>query len=155
MIRAALLCLALAGCASQQMSLRYQGHNHLVLGENHAAVAVLQQAAHNGDVLAWNDLGVAYTRIGEHDKAIQALVMGARYGDTTAQQSLLARGLQPPSPDLAMLKAQRDAANAANAAATMTLINALNPPPRQPSLLNRQTSCTSYRVGNTIQTDCR
>jgi hypothetical protein len=46
----------------------------------------------------------------------------------------------------------RQQAAAAETAATLQLINALNPPPPPlPTSIN----CSSYRLGNTIQTDCR
>lgn len=37
-------------------------------------------------------------------------------------------------------------------AATANFLRAINPPPAP---FPRQTNCTSYRVGNTVQTDCR
>jgi hypothetical protein len=41
----------------------------------------------------------------------------------------------------------------ADAAAVANFNRAINPPMAPPP--PRQTSCTSYRIGNTIQTDCR
>jgi hypothetical protein len=61
----------------------------------------------------------------------------------TAQQEARRRGL-----DCGPYLAQRQANSAANMSLGLQLLNQGREPPRRP--LN----CTSYRAGNTVQTDC-
>jgi hypothetical protein len=144
----ALLVLALTGCAASQ---HRQARQHINKGEHWTAISMLQMEVQNGNWRAWNDMGVAYQRVGEPDKAIQAYTMGARWGDATAQQNLINLNAQVPPADLAAVQSQRDAANAAGAAAALQYLRATTPPPVQPP---RTVNCNSYRVGNSVQTSC-
>jgi hypothetical protein len=64
-----------------------------------------------------------------------------------AQHEAQRRGLDC-TPLYPAIAAQMQAQNAA----TANFIRSINPPPAQ---FPRQTNCTSYRIGNTVQTDCR
>lgn len=144
----ALCTLALVvGCAS---GLRIQARGPIERGEYATAAALLEKAIQNGDMGAWNDLGVVHERMGNRDKAIQLYTMGARWGDQTAQRNLINLGAPVPPADLAAANAQQRAANAANTAATLQLMRALNPPPAPVTPIN----CTSQRIGTTVQTNC-
>lgn len=145
------LAVALSGCALSQ---HQQARTHMERGETWSAITILQVEVQRGNIRAWNDLGVAYERVGEHEKSIQHFIMAARWGDPTAQQNLINKGYSVPAPDLANAQANRSAADAANAAATMNLIQALQPKPLPMPQIPRQVNCSSYRIGNTVQTQC-
>lgn len=146
---ALLLALCLAGCVTMQQ----QARPYIEKGDYVTAISLLEQGIQRGEVRAWNDLGVVYTRMGNRERAIQAYTMGARYGDPAAQQNLISGGLPVPPADLATVRAQQRAANAAETAATMQIINTLTPPP-QPIQMPRSVNCTSTRLGTTVQTNC-
>jgi tetratricopeptide (TPR) repeat protein len=138
------LALFLVGCSATHQA----GLDAVNRGDLLTAERLLTQAIQEGDMRAWNNLGVVYERMGDRDKAIRHYIMGARWGDPMAQRNLVAAGVPVPPADLAAQRAQN---NAAQNAATIQLMNALNPPQQQ----RQTTNCSSYRLGNTIQTDCR
>jgi hypothetical protein len=149
-IAAFVALLLLVACGA---TLRQQAHTSINKGELWNAAALLEQAIQRGDTGAWNDLGVVHERLGNRDKAVQFYKMAARWGDSTAQRNLINLGEQVPSPDLASANSQRQAAEAANTAATLQLIRSLQHP-APPTPVTRTINCQSYRVGNSINTTC-
>jgi hypothetical protein len=96
-LAAALLCAAVAGCASPLQV----GQLLLQQGDLSGAEKQLAIAARQGSGAAWNDLGVVYQREGRTREAIDAFTMGARYGDPTARSNLARSHLPVPPADLA------------------------------------------------------
>ncbi|MCY1169054.1 hypothetical protein D9M73_90680 [compost metagenome] len=78
-----------------------KGLAQLEQGDPKTAVSTLRVAVSKGDMNAWNNLGVAYARLGDEVNAVEAFKMGARYGDTSAIANLKRRNLVPPLPELA------------------------------------------------------
>jgi hypothetical protein len=139
----ALFVVLMTGCATMQ-----PGIDALNRGDLAAAEADFQQALRNGDTMAWNNLGVVYQRRGDTAKAIAHYTMGARWGHQLSQQNLAALGAPIPAADLA---AQRARTNAADTANTLQIMRALQP---APSAHRPPISCSSYRAGNQVHTDC-
>lgn len=96
LIAAVLLVWLLTACAS----LHQEGMQAYRAGNVPLAEQKLQAAIRGGDTEAWNTLGAIYDRTGRRDQAIRAYQMGARYGDPTAQQNLIQKGLPVPPADL-------------------------------------------------------
>jgi tetratricopeptide (TPR) repeat protein len=137
------LCCLVGGCVATMQP----GIDAMNRGDLNEAERNFQQGLERGDTLAFNNLGVVYQRRGEREKAIQYYTVAARYGHQLAISNLIALGAPVPAPDLANARSQRNAADTAN---TLMLMQALQPRPMPPP-----TSCNSYRVGNSVQTDCR
>lgn len=143
-----LLAALLAGCATHNQD----GINALNRGDLSTAERLFSQGASQGDPMSLNNLGVVYERRGDRAMAISYYTLSARWGVPLAAQNLARLGAPVPSPDLAMARDQR---NAAQSAATADFIRAINPPPR-PLSPPTDVSCTSYRTANnTVQTTCR
>ncbi len=91
------LIVALSGCADHhRIAQDARNRGDLRSEEHHLSIAARQ-----GDGAAWNDLGVLYTKQGRQQLAVEAFIMGARYGDPTARRNLAARNLAIPAADLA------------------------------------------------------
>lgn len=81
-------------------SLHQEGMNAFQSGNTALAEQKILAAIRGGDVDAWNNLGVIYERTGRQELANRAYQMAARYGNATAQQNLIAKGLPVPPADL-------------------------------------------------------
>lgn len=92
------VCACVAGCATAQGA---AGRQLLKTGDWAGAERQLHEATNRGDNSAWNDLGIAHERQGATQLAINAYIIGARYGDTSAQQNLVRLGLPVPEADKA------------------------------------------------------
>lgn len=154
--------IALTGCAS----IYNDGTKASEAGNWPLAEKLLIQAIHEGDNVpgAWNNLGVVYQRTGRLPQAIQAYTIAARYGDSVAQQNLVALGKPVPPTDLA----RPGASNMSNAEAILLLTGAAaqgytqgraNAPPVAPlpQLPAAQPTirCTSTTIGNQTSTVCK
>jgi Flp pilus assembly protein TadD len=140
-----LFAVLLIGCAST----RHEAHQAIHRGDLATAERLLTQSIQQGDRSAWNDLGAVYARQGQRDKAIQHYIMGARWGDPTAQANLAAMNIPVPAPDLAAERSNRNTADTAN---TLLLMQALQPRPAP--AYRAPINCQSFRVGNQISTRC-
>lgn len=141
------LVAALAGCATYNAD----GVEALNRGDLATAEQHFMEGVRRGDPMSINNLGVVYERRNEVQSAIYQYTLAARYGVPLAQQNLARLGQPVPAADLAVARAQQQAANAANAAAAAALIRATQPPP---PVYSPSVNCTSYRTGNTVQTNC-
>jgi TPR repeat protein len=140
-----LAAAVLAGCATYNQD----GVNALNRGDLTAAEQQFMQGVQRGDPMSMNNMGVVYERRGNLPAAIQHYTVAARWGVALAQQNLARLGQPVPPADLAAQKAQADAASSA---AVANYLRATQPPPMQSTM---PISCSSYRMGNSVQTDCR
>lgn len=147
---AVLIVALLAGCATgQQMQ---QGLDALNRGDLTTAEAYFQAEAQRGEPVGYNNLGVVAERRGHMEAAVTYYTLAARYGVPIAVSNLARLGRPVPVPDLANARAQRQASGAAETAATLQIMRALQPAPAPAP--RAPVNCTSRRVGNTVQTDC-
>jgi len=144
-----LLSVALAGCATNHVNTGLEALNR---GDLNTAEAHFNEGARLGEPMAYNNLGVVAERRGHMEAAVTYYTLAARYGVPLAVSNLARLGRPVPQPDLANARAQRQASSAAETAATMQIIRALQPPPAPAP--RAPVNCTSRRVGNTVQTDC-
>lgn len=140
--------ILITGCAANAVNTGLEALNR---GDLNTAEAHFNAGVQQGDPAAFNNLGVIAERRGQMELAVNYYTLAARYGVSVAIQNLIKLGRPVPEPDLANARAAAQASNAANAAATLQLMNALQPRPAPRPTVN----CSSYRIGNTIQTDCR
>lgn len=90
---------ALASCHTTG----YLGTEAAKAGRYAEAEPLLLQAIREGDEpgVAWTNLGVIYSRTNRPKQATEAVIMGARYGDSNAQSALVKAGRPVPPADLA------------------------------------------------------
>jgi Flp pilus assembly protein TadD len=142
----ALLIVLVAGCATHNA----EGVSALDRGDLNAAEQRFMEGVRRGDPMSINNMGVVYERRGDLNAAIQHYTLAARWGVGIAQQNLARLGQTVPTTDLAEQRSRQNAADTAN---TMLLMRALQPPP-PPAMPSPSVNCTSYRAGNTVQTNC-
>lgn len=104
-----LLAILLAAVLSACATLNQEGLSAMNAGNLKLAEQKLLAAVRQGDSDAWNNLGVLYDRTGRRPLADRAFLMSARYGNATAQQNLVARGLPVPAADLRKAEADSSA----------------------------------------------
>lgn len=144
-----LLSVALAGCATNHVNTGLEALNR---GDLNTAEAHFNAGVQQGDPAAYNNLGVVAERRGHMEAAVTYYTLAARYAVPIAIQNLARLGKPIPAPDLANAQAARQASNAAGTAATLQILQSIQPRPAPAP--RAPVNCTSRRVGNTVQTDC-
>ena len=139
--------LVLSGCAATSSERAYQA----LRANNLAAAEKLYfEALNDGDEGAWHNLGVIYDRQGQRAKAVQFLIMGARYGDQNAQRGLLQLGQPVPVADLKGRSTSDGGATAAAIILGGMAAGAQTRPPIQPAV-----RCETRRRAWGNETVCR
>lgn len=143
LILAALLAALLSACTT----LNQEGLSAMNAGNMKLAEQKLLAAVREGDSDGWNNLGVLYDRTGRRALADRAFQMSARYGNATAQQNLVARGLPVPAADLR--KAEADTSPFMIEMLRQSAARNQSPSPSGPRFCDSKAG-----LGGTISTTC-
>ena len=95
------VALLLSGCVSHTRI----GFNQLKAGNLTAAENHFNLAIQEGDIMAFNNMGVVYERRGQLERAKAAYTLAARYGISIAQMNLMRLGEPVPPIDLFVAQA--------------------------------------------------